>query len=201
MPRPRFLLALATVFMLMAPRGQAAEPGVEDPSPGKWPQSVYRWHYFGGVRPAWLTADEAKVIFLEAAHRWEKCGVKLEYLGDTTVPPGTQDGINVAGWSLQIPAKLRGLTVGRSREGRLVERDVSIRADRLEFERSRHLLEKVVTHELGHAIGLTHSSRCDDVMTLAASCPKADPETLPLEPTRNDLRRCLELYGPAEPHQ
>ena len=71
---------------------------------------------------------------------------------------------------------------------------MAIRPDREEFRRSPRLLQKVITHELGHAIGLTHSARCDDVMTLAADCPKSDPETLPLSPTANDLARCRALY-------
>lgn len=95
-----------------------------------------------------------------------------------------------------MPRQLRGLTMGQAKDGRLLERDVLIRPDRREFERHPRLLQKVITHEFGHAIGLTHSSRCDDVMTLAADCPKAAPDTLPLALTTHDLARCQALYPP-----
>ena len=68
------------------------------------------------------------------------------------------------------------------------------KAQRPEFEHYPRLLQKVITHEFGHAIGLTHSSRCDDVMTLAADCPKADPDTLPIKLTARDLARCQAIY-------
>ena len=51
----------------------------------------------------------------------------------------------------------------------------------------------VIVH-VGHAIGLTHSDRCDDVMTLAADCPPIAPALLPIEPTPNDLQRCRSSY-------
>ncbi|MFZ2628080.1 MAG: matrixin family metalloprotease [Rugosibacter sp.] len=173
-----------------------AEPAtrMEKPSPGAWPGRVYAWRYNPLHAPAWLDAAAAKAMVLEAAKRWEACGVDMRLLGDTDRAPGAMDGGNVVGWSLAIPPRLRGLTLGRARASRLLERDVAIRPDREEFRRSPQLLQKVITHELGHAIGLTHSLRCDDVMTLAADCPKADPETLPLSPTANDLARCRALY-------
>ena len=93
-----------------------------------------------------------------------------------------------------MPSQLRGITLGKARLGLLLERDVAIRPDRLEFQRYPRLLQKVITHEFGHAIGLTHSSRCDDVMTLAADCPSIDPEKLPLTLTEHDLERCKQLY-------
>lgn len=131
-----------------------------------------------------------------AAEPWAACGVQLRYGGETDRPPGNMDGKNVVGWSLDMPRELRGLTLGQAKDGRLLERDVLIRPDRKEFERHPRLLQKVITHEFGHAIGLTHSSRCNDVMTLAADCPKADPDTLPLELTAHDLARCQALYPP-----
>jgi hypothetical protein len=142
-----------------------------------------------------MTVDEAQALVQGAARKWGACGVTMTYAGETDRMPGEMDGVNVVGWSTTIPAKLRGLTVGQAHGGILLERDVLIRADRQEFRLSAHLLQKVVTHEFGHAIGLTHSRRCDDVMTLAADCPKVDPETLPVVPTENDLARCSDLYG------
>ena len=50
-------------------------------------------------------------------------------------------------------------------------------------------------HEFGHAIGLTHSPVCGDVMTLAADCPRTPAAMLPVAPTANDLARCRLRYA------
>ena len=175
----------------------AEEPLAERPSPGVWPQREYRWLYNPKNHPAWLDVEAARVLVLQAARHWEQaCGVRMTYAGETDRQAGRIDAHNVIGWSLEMPAQLRGITVGQARDGRLLERDVAIRPDRKEFERAPLLLQKVITHELGHAIGLTHSSRCDDVMTLAADCPRVAPQALPQEPTANDIARCRALYPP-----
>jgi hypothetical protein len=111
---------------------------------------------------------------------------------------GRMDGDNVIGWSDQLPRNVRGVTLGRAQAGRLIERDIAFSAEREEFRAHPELLKKVLVHEFGHAIGLTHSARCDDVMTLAADCAKADPSTLPLAPTPHDIERCRALYAPGE---
>jgi hypothetical protein len=168
----------------------------EKPSPGAWPDRVYAWYYNPQYAPAWLTADVAREFMIKASKPWEACGVRMAYQGETDRPPGNIDRSNVVGWSRQMPRQLRGLTIGQAKDGRLLERDIAIRPDREEFERSPRLLQKVITHEFGHAIGLTHSSRCDDVMTLASDCPRANPDSLPLALTSNDLDRCHAIYPP-----
>ena len=186
---------LLVAFGLGCPPYGYSQQQMENRSPGMWSNREFRWFYHRGDKPSWIAPDEASRLFRDAAARWEACGVKMQFLGEITVAPGKMDGINVVGWSMEIQPSLRGLTIGRGKGGKILERDVSIRPDRQEFRLYRRLLEKVITHELGHAIGLTHSSRCDDVMTLAADCPKADPEKLPVEPTKNDLQRCRAIYG------
>lgn len=188
----------ALACLLGLPLGVALSqtPPAERPSPGVWPEREYRWYYNPQIPPPWLEAGAARELVLEAAARWEACGVRMTFLGDTDRPPGQMDRRNVVGWSVEMPAHLRAITMGQARDGRLLERDIAIRPDRKEFEQAPVLLRKVITHEFGHAIGLTHSSRCDDVMTLAADCPRVRPESLPLDPTANDMARCRAIYLP-----
>ena len=192
----RLPFAWAMAFAAMALPALAAPQALDKPGPGAWPTRVFTWHYNPQHAPAWLSAEAAQTLMQRASEPWAACGVQIQFAGVTDKPPGKMDGSNVAGWSLQMPRQLRGLTLGLAMDGRLLERDVLIRPDRQEFERFPRLLQKVITHEFGHAIGLTHSSRCDDVMTLAADCPKVDPRLLPLKLTPHDLARCHAIYPP-----
>ncbi len=190
----RCLIYWLAVGYLLCARVVQASDSVETPAPGFWQEHIFHWYYNPRHHPIWLSDEAALALVIEAAKQWEVCGIQMVFQGETTRPAGQMDRSNVMGWSLTMPSQLRGITLGKARLGLLLERDVAIRPDRLEFQRYPRLLQKVITHEFGHAIGLTHSSRCDDVMTLAADCPSIDPEKLPLTLTEHDLERCKQLY-------
>jgi hypothetical protein len=186
------------VFGVLATALAHAQALHEQPSPGHWPDNVFRWSYNPAGHPSWLSDEAAKKLMLEAAAKWEVCGIRMEYIGETQHTLGRMDGENIVGWGHQLPRNMRGVTLGRAQAGRLIERDIVFSAEREEFHAHPELLKKVLVHEFGHAIGLTHSARCDDVMTLAADCARADPSTLPLTPTPHDIERCRAIYAPRE---
>jgi hypothetical protein len=185
--------AIAAAFLLASTLAHA-QPQAEKPSPGSWPGKVYRWSYNAAHQPSWISAEAAKSLFIEAARAWETCGIRMEYVGESAQQPGAMDDVNVVGWSPRLAANVRGVTMGRARAGQLIERDIAFNPTRGEFQRHPEWLRKVLMHEFGHAIGLTHSSRCDDVMTLAADCGRPDPASLPMAPTPRDMERCRALY-------
>jgi hypothetical protein len=112
--------------------------------------------------PAAVSAARLKTIARTAAARWG-----LHAGAWTTRLAGTRDGHSVAGFSPDVPEGVLGLQTDYVRAGRVVERDLALRAgenwaagpgypglDQID-------LESVVLHELGHMAGTKkHTARC-----------------------------------------
>jgi hypothetical protein len=170
------------------------------PSASTGEAPVFRWYYNPQGEPAWLAGEGRKRVE-EAVEAWAPCGARFEFAGETRNSPGLRDGRNVIGWNAELGPGKRAVTkVMMNRDGKAAERDIAINSSRAEFRRHPRLLRKVMMHELGHVLGLTHSPDCRDVMSLGADCRGVAPDELPLAPTENDLKRCraARLHGTVE---
>lgn len=164
----------------------------------RWAEGVYRWHYSRLLEPEWLPPGLGRELFLAAAHAWAGCGVRIEFAGETELPAGRLDGMNVAGWSDSLQRGMRGITLKRRAGSALVEADVVVSATNPQLRASPQLLRKVVVHEFGHALGLVHSPDCADVMSFGASCRHLSAQELPQRPAAGDLAQCTARYRGAQ---
>lgn len=112
--------------------------------------------------PGPVSKTRFKTLAKTTAKRW---GLKT---GTTTkLVAGVQDGYNVAGFSTTVAAGTLGVQTDYLRNGRVIERDLALRADETWAPGPAYPaldqvdLESVLLHELGHmADNKNHQSRC-----------------------------------------
>jgi hypothetical protein len=164
----------------------------------RWSGPV-RWKYNHANAPLSLAGDKAAIIAqLQASFdKWTTpCAIQYVYDGETTTPPNTMnngqpDGVSVVGWGPLDPA-LGAWTyawyaiAGTQRV--LIDADVTLSVNNV---RSISDLDRLMTHEWGHALGLTHSNLDSAVM---AGPPMTGYNSL-LNPQPDDVRGCRCLYG------
>ena len=159
----------------------------------KWaPPPTFIWYYSNASKPYWLKPEEGLKLFQNAAMAWQNCGVHIIYGGQTDQNPKPNRDQNIVGWG-ELPGNIRGFTFRSQKGGILSQSDIMINMENFDIKRDPRLLQKVVTHEFGHALGLYHSKGCYDVMSSAAVCGKGDMPP-PLQPTINDLEQCKNRY-------
>jgi len=112
--------------------------------------------------PETISGTRFQRVIKTAAARW---GLKAQRW--TSVAAGVRDGFSVAGFSPKVPSGTLGVQTDYVRGGRIVERDLALRADENwaagpDYPALDEVdLESVLVHELGHMAGnKKHRSRC-----------------------------------------
>ncbi|MEY2632796.1 MAG: Matrixin [Pseudomonadota bacterium] len=169
----------------------------ETPPPAvalSWPERSYRWFYNPEGEPEWVAAAGGALWVRQQVESWSPCGFRLEYGGLTTLAVAEMDGANVVGWR-DDGKDYSGWTRWRAyRDGRAIEADVVLYRNIFERYRQQGIdalleLKKTLIHEVGHVLGLTHSTVPGDAMTVKL---RTRPEWV--LPSANDLARCRARY-------
>jgi hypothetical protein len=167
-------------------------------NPARWPGAI-GWSYNPAGAPAAFSSVSGTVSAIAAgAGKWsDVCGVQFAYQGTTTVAPDTEingkpDFVNVVGWGSLGTSVLGATDAFYSPTGSppfpIVDSDIILSVD---LVTSNAAMDRVATHEWGHALGLGHSNLNDQVMS---GTPDSQYNSLTqLQP--DDIRGCRCLYG------
>jgi hypothetical protein len=165
----------------------------------RWSAPVH-WKYNHANAPGVLAGSKAAVVSqLQASlNKWtSQCGITSQYDGETTaVPTGTGgdfagDGTDVVGWDA-LDAGMGAWTydwyIDNGAGRTLVESDVTLNPA---YIASLADLDRMMTHEWGHALGLAHSNIESAIM----AGPPYTYYNMLTAPQPDDVRGCRCLYG------
>lgn len=164
-----------------------------------WEGGQVNWYYNPQNQPSNLSVSAVVNAIQVAAARWSgMCNVTFTYMGTTSASPvvngssGTVDQMNVIGWG-QLQNEQAGYgayTQWWWIGARLVDADVVINTA---YNWSAQNVEAIMTHELGHALGISHSDMSASVMFASPYHDYAYMRTL----RGDDANACATLYGAA----
>ncbi|MBS4097292.1 MAG: matrixin family metalloprotease [Sulfuricella sp.] len=185
--RSRLLLALALGYT-----SAAAANGFDyvlwQNSP-KWANSLMKWYYNPSGQPSTVSTDSMLALIQADMAKWSNaCGIRFEYQGITTAAPTFNDGLNVIGWS--NAQGYDGYTQYWYRGAYFSDVDVRLDPARLT---ATSQIDAIVTHELGHAVGLDHSNVGTAIMYANPYHSYDYQRTL----RADDIAGCQALYGAA----
>lgn len=146
-----------------------------------WP-GVYRWYFntdnfptgekangLPGLAEA-LTVDGVIGMIKLAMSRWSQmCNIEFQYMGLTSAQVSANDGINTIGFTsfkriYPSIAYASGAAFPYYNGLQLVDADVGINVDNVIGYWDQRGLDGLISHEIGHAIGLDHSEVQASVM-------------------------------------
>mgnify|MGYP006277464939 CR=1 FL=1 len=154
---------------------------------------------FGGFQPGEIlqAAQSAAAIWNESFPRVRINAVR----GDCGTRPVTNNGENELYWTGKaMPAERFGLYIGMTQGARLIEEDIQLKADNIEWiageldASPQQILVNAIVHEYGHALGLADAyvnwPKACGWSVMLALC-SADP----VGPTGADLQALRSIYG------
>jgi hypothetical protein len=155
-----------------------------------------RWRYNHAGAPASLAIDKAAIVaqITKSFEKWSsQCGITYVYEGETTVAPNSTapDGVSVVGWGAIDPGLGAWTYAWYQQNGNdrvIFDADVTLSTTNVA---SLADLDRLMTHEWGHAMGLDHSNTESAIM---AGPPSTHYNAL-VTPQSDDLRGCRCQYG------
>lgn len=161
----------------------------------KWPNGSYQWMFNPANLPANLVEAEVVQAMQTSASRWmQMCNVNIQYMGTTDVEPDARidfmpDRINV--WGFSFAFDIAGFApTAVTGTGAVVDADILLSATQ---SWDLELIKSIMTHEIGHGLGLGHSSVTESIMF--ATPYHAFDYTNILR--GDDATGCAALYGAA----
>jgi len=197
--RSSFLLLFFCFYFSSAMSDEMEGIDKNKPFPPKktfyWSQGHFDWYYSSFLEPPWVNKEDAVKLFQHAAQTWEACGLQINFKGVLESPVKQQDRLNVMGWR-QLAAPIRALTLRQTKfqSEELLEADIIVNIVNKDIQNDPRLLQKVVDHEFGHALGLIHSEGCSDVMSSAFECGPRIANPPPPSVTEKDMAQCRLRY-------
>lgn len=169
----------------------------------QWPNQTLRWHYNPANQPATVNTEQMVELIGRAMQRWsDVCGLAFAYAGTTSNPPdldatwSSTDRVSVIGWG-----PLTGSRTGYGayaaywylNNGTMLDADVVINTLDPYYTANPSLLEGLITHEVGHMIGLQHSDVSTSIMWANPYHPNSYLRSL----RSDDVAACAAVYGPS----
>lgn len=186
---------------------RSAAPGADHEHPAyvlgasqeRWSGGVIRWYYNPAQQPSNLSTADVLDAINTAVARWSgMCNLSFSYMGTTSATPNvrstweTIDRVSVFGWGALTAemAQYGAYTKWWYSSGLMVDADVVINTA---YNWTARDVESIMTHELGHVLGLNHSNVQASVMFANPYNSYSYQRTL----RGDDASACAVLYGAA----
>lgn len=200
------------LFLLLTLLGVRADPGPDFSTPGgnhfdfivykggyRWPSGPIKWYYNPTGQPSGFSTDQYVATLQKGIAKWSAgCSVTFQYMGtNSTATAGNNDGVSVVAWQgpLSVNSTFGGYTqtyaLVRNTPPLLGEADIWLNPAKIG---GLDELEGLITHEMGHFLGLAHSNNPASIMFSQPYHPSAGFD---LTLRGDDMTGCARLYGSA----